>query len=92
MVKFGIFDSKEDDMDIIYVESHLTDATLRLGLWKDFLLQNQMNHAIRLAHTDSDMLSLTFPIKFKDATPLEKNAILGMIQSTLDLLHQKGLL
>ena len=92
MVKFGIFDSNEDDMDIMYVESHLSDASLRLGLWKDFLLQNQMHHAIRISHTDQDMLSLTFPIKFKDTIPLEKNAILDTIQPTLDLLRQKGLL
>ena len=93
MVKFGIFDlNEEDDMDIMYVESHLSDANLRLGLWKDFLLQNQMHHAIRISHTDQDMLSLTFPIKFKDTIPLEKNAILDIIQPTLDLLRQKGLL
>ena len=93
MVKFGIFDlNEEDDMDIMYVESHLSDANLRLGLWKDFLLQNQMHHAIRISHTDQDMLSLTFPIKFKDTSPLEKNAILDIIQPTLDLLRQKGLL
>jgi len=93
MVKFGIFDlNEEDDMDIMYVESHLSDANSRLGLWKDFLLQNQMHHAIRISHTDQDMLSLTFPIKFKDTIPLEKNAILDIIQPTLDLLRQKGLL
>ncbi len=92
MVKFGIFDSKEEDMDIMYVESHLSDVSLRLGLWKDFLLQNQMHHTIRISHTDQDMLSLTFPIKFKDMTSLEKNSILGIIQPTLDLLHQRGLL
>lgn len=92
MVKFGIFDSNEDDMDIVYVESHLSDASMRLGLWKDFLLQNQMRHSIRISHTDQDMLSLTFPIKFKDTIQLEKNAILDTIQPTLDLLRQNGLL
>lgn len=91
MVKFGIFDLDED-MDIMYVESHLSDANSRLGLWKDFLFQNQMHHTIRISHTDQDMLSLTFPIKFKDTIPLEKNAILDIIQPTLDLLRQKGLL
>lgn len=92
MVKFGIFDSKEDNMDILYVQSHLSDANSRLELWKDFLLQNQMHHAIMVAHTDQDMLSLTFPIKFKDMVPLDKSSILDTIQPTLDLLHQNGLL
>lgn len=92
MVKFGIFESTEEDMDILYVESRVSDAMLRIDLWKEFLSQNQMRHAIRVAHTDQDMLSLTFPMKFKDAIPLEKNALLSTIQPTLDLLHQKGLL
>jgi hypothetical protein len=51
-----------------------------------------MHHAIRIAHTDQDMLSLTFPVKFKDPTSLEKNVILGILEPTLDLLHEKGLL
>ena len=92
MVKFGIFDSKEEDMDIIYLESHLTDAHSRLAIWREFLLQNQMQHTIRMSHTDQDMLSLTFPIKFKEMTPLEKSTILDVLNSTFDLLHQKSLL
>ncbi|WP_042687103.1 hypothetical protein [Candidatus Nitrosotenuis chungbukensis] len=91
MVKFGIFGS-EEDMDVMYVESHLSDALLRLEAWKEFLLQNQMHHAIRLSHTDQDMLSLTFPVKFTDPVSLEKTAILGTLEPTLDLLHEKGLL
>lgn len=92
MVKFGMFESTEDDMDILYVESHISDVMLRINVWKEFLSQNQMRHSIRVAHTDQDMLSLTFPIKFKDATPLEKNTLLGTLQPTLDLLHEQGLL
>lgn len=92
MVKFGMFESTEEDMDILYVESHISDVMLRINMWKEFLSQNQMRHSIRVAHTDKDMLSLTFPIKFKDVTPLEKNALLGTLQLTLDLLHEQGLL
>src|SRR5574338_634802 len=55
MVKFGIFESTEEDMDILYVESRVSDAMLRIDLWKEFLSQNQMRHAIRVAHTDQDM-------------------------------------
>ena len=91
MVKFGIFDSN-DDLDIVYLQGQLADASARLDAWAEFLSQNQMRHAIRMSHTDSDMLSLTFPIKFTDQIPLDKKIILETIAPTLDLLHQKGLL
>jgi len=91
MVKFGIFDSNED-LDVVYLQGHLADASARLDAWAEFLSQNQMRHAIRMSHTDSDMLSLTFPIKFSDQIPLDKKIILETIAPTLDLLHQKGLL
>lgn len=91
MVKFGIFDLKED-MDILYLSSKLADANTRIDAWKEFLLQNQMHHAINTSHTDHDMLSLTFPIKFAEHTPLDKNSLLETMTPTLDLLSQKGLL
>jgi hypothetical protein len=91
MVKFGIFDSKED-MDILYLQSHLDDANARIDAWKEFLLENQMQHHIRISHTDQDMLSLSFPIKFSQLVPLDKKLILETITPTLDLLQKKGLL
>lgn len=91
MVKFGIFDSNED-LDVVYLQGQISDASARLDAWAEFLSQNQMRHAIRMSHTDQDMLSLTFPIKFSDQIPLDKKIILGTISPTLDLLHQKGLL
>lgn len=91
MVKFGMFGSDEE-MDVLYLHSQLDSALQRVDAWKEFLLENQMQHGIRIAHTDQDMLSLTFPIKFKEHTPLEKNHILNAISPTLDLLQQKGLL
>ncbi len=91
MVKFGIFDSKED-MDILYLQSHLADATARIDAWGEFLLERQMQHAINISYTDHDMLSLTFPIKFAEPTPLEKKVLLETLGPTLNLLSEKGLL
>jgi hypothetical protein len=91
MVKFGMFGSDEE-MDVLYLHSQLDSVLQRVDAWKEFLLGNQMRHGIRIAHTDQDMLSLTFPIKFKEQTPLEKDRILDAISPTLDLLQQKGLL
>jgi hypothetical protein len=91
MVKFGIFDSKEN-MDILYLQSHIADATARIETWKEFLLERQMQHAINISYTDHDMLSLTFPIKFAEHVPLEKKALLETMTPTLNLLSEKGLL
>jgi hypothetical protein len=91
MVKFGIFDSN-DDMDILYLSSHLSDANARVDAWREFLTEKQMQHAINRSHTDQDMLSLTFPTKFAESVPLEKNTLLETLTPTLDLLSQKGLL
>lgn len=91
MVKFGVFGSNQD-LDILYLHSQLDSAIQRVDAWKEFLLENQMQHAIRISHTDQDMLSLTFPIKFKEGVPLEKNDLLQILGPMLDLLQEKGLL
>jgi hypothetical protein len=79
-------------MDILYLQSHLSDAEARIEAWKEFLMENQMQHAINISHTDRDMLSLTFPIKFSQNVPLDKKLVLETLSPTLELLSQKGLL
>src|SRR5574338_1502222 len=91
MVKFGVFDSNEE-MDVLFLSSRLDDAHARLDVWKEFLLEKQMQHSIQGSHTDHDMLSLTFPIRFQKSIPLDKEPILDALGATLDLLSQKGLL
>lgn len=91
MVKFGLFDSNED-MDVSYLRGQIDAAKSRIDAWYEFLSERQMQHVIRLSHTDQDMLSLTFPIRFSEHVPLEKKEILATISPTLDLLQQKGLL
>jgi hypothetical protein len=92
MVKFGIFD-KDTDMDIDSLDTKIDSVKQRLNRWKDFLLQTQNEfHEIRVSHTDQDMLSISFPIKFDSPVPLEKNIILRTIEPTLNLLQKQGLL
>jgi hypothetical protein len=91
MVKFGLFD-KNEEMDVLFVSSKLDDVNARLDVWKEFLLEHQMQHSIQMSHTDNDMLSLTFPIKFSQNTPLDKDKLLEALVPTLDTLSQKGLL
>ena len=92
MVKFQIFD-KDVEIDIDSLEKQIESVTQRLRQWKYFLLETKNEyHGIRVSHTDQDMLSITFPIKFDFPVPLEKNAIITTIEPTLNLLQKQGLL
>jgi hypothetical protein len=92
MVKFGIFGT-DIDMDIDSLDKQIESVKQRLGQWKNFLFETKNEfHGIRVSHTDQDMLSITFPIKFDFPVPLEKNAIMTTIESTLNLLQKQGLL
>jgi hypothetical protein len=91
MVKFGIFDN-HSEMDVLFLSSRLDDVNARLDVWKEFLLEKQMQHSIQMSHTDNDMLSLSFPIQFSQNVPLDKEKLLEALGPTLDLLSQKGLL
>ena len=91
-VKFGLFDSDlETNIDV--VESQVTSVLSRLKKWKDFLSQHHLRvHFIRISHTDQDMLTITFPVKFSKPTPLDKKQIITELTSTLDLLQKLDLL
>ena len=92
MVKFDIFD-KDHDIDIASLEKQIFSVEKRVSLWKNFLLDTKnVLHWIRVSHTDQDMLSITFPIKFEPAVSLEKNSVLKMLEPTLGLLQKQGLL
>ena len=92
MVKFRIFDN-DKETKINDVEQKLDTVKNRISQWKRFLLENKNEfHSIRVSHTDQDMLSITFPIKFNFPVPLEKKALLEKLESTLDLLQKQGFL
>ena len=90
-VKFGLFD-KDLETDIETVESQVISVLSRIKKWKDFLSQNNLKvHFVRISHTDQDMLTITFPVKFSKPTPLDKKLITELIP-TLDLLQKLNLL
>jgi len=92
LVKFGLFDV-DLDTDISKVEQNVTRVNTHLQKWKDFLSEtNRQKHSIRISHTDQDMLTITFEVKFSKPTPLEKNCLLEELFITLDLLQKLGLL
>ena len=92
LVKFGLFDT-DLDTRISEVEQNVVRVTGHLQKWKNFLSQtNRDIHSIRISHTDQDMLTITFQMKFSKPTPLEKTKLLEEIFPTLDLLQKSSLL
>ena len=92
LVKFGLFDS-DLDIDIDELENHINRVGEQLKKWKDSITKtNNTIHSIRISHTDHDMLTITFPIKFSEPTPLDKTEILKEISPILDLLQKLNLL
>jgi len=92
LVKFSLFDT-DLDTDIANVEQNVTRVNEHLQKWKHFLYEtNRQKHSIRISHTDQDMLTITFEVKFSKPTPLEKKHLLEELFTTLDLLQKSGLL
>jgi len=92
LVKFGLFDT-DLDTSIFEVEQNVIRVTEHIQKWKIFLSQtNHQVHSVRISHTDQDMLTITFQVKFSKPTPLEKTTLLEEIFPTLDLLQKSGLL
>ena len=91
LVKFGLFDS-DLDIDIDELVNQVNRVGEHLKKWKDFMAKtNNTVHSIRISHTDHDMLTITFPIKFSEPTPLDKTEILKEISPLLDLLQKLNL-
>ena len=92
MIKFGLFDT-DLETDINFVENQVTSVLERLRKWREFLSQNPIPiHYVRISHTDQDMLTITFPIKFSQPTPLDKKELALELMPTLDLLQKLNLL
>ena len=91
MVKFGIFDT-DYNSDLNTLETKINSIASRINMWKTFLNENDMPHNIRISHTDHDMLSITFPLKFETPVQVDKKLILPYLEPILEKLSDKGLL
>ena len=91
-VKFGLFDS-DLDTTLTKVEEQVSQVNERLQRWKNFLSEtNRQSHSIRISHTDQDMLTIAFQIRFSKPTPLDKMSLAEEIIPTLDVLQKTNLL
>jgi hypothetical protein len=92
LVKFGLFDT-DLDTTLTKVEEQVIRVNEHLQKWKIFLSEtNRKVHSIRISHTDQDMLTIAFQIKFSKPTPLEKISLCEELFPTLDLLQKSNLL
>jgi hypothetical protein len=92
MIKFELFDT-DLETDVETVETRVTFVLDRLKRWKEFLSKKNLKiHYVRISHTDQDMLTITFPVKFSKPTPLDNKEMMVEIAPTLDLLQKLNLL
>lgn len=92
LLKFGLFDT-DLETDIEELESKIVLVQSRIQKWKEFLKNtNNQIHSIRISHTEQDMLTITFPMKFSKPTSLENKELVKELEPTLDSLQQLGLL
>lgn len=92
LVKFNLFD-RDLETDIQSLQENIDSVYDRIKKWKDFITNTGNNvHVIRISHTDQDMLTITFPIKFSEPTKLENKSLIAELEPTLDLLQRLDLL
>ena len=92
LVKFGLFDT-DLDTTLTKVEEQVIRVNGHLQKWKNFLSEtNRQVHSIRISHTDQDMLTIAFQVKFSKPTPLEKTSLYEELFTTLDILQKSDLL
>jgi hypothetical protein len=92
LVKFKLFDT-DLNTTISEVEQNVSRVYTHLQKWNDFLSTiNNKSHFVGISHTDRDMLTMTFPVKFSKPTSLEKSHLLEELCSILNLLQKSELL
>ena len=92
LVKFQLFDT-DLNTTISKVQQNVSRVSIHLKKWESFFSEiNTLVHFVGISHTDQDMLTVTFPIKFSKPTPLEKSNLLQEIYPTLTMLEKLELL
>ncbi|MCG3779541.1 MAG: hypothetical protein MT332_04855 [Candidatus Nitrosopumilus limneticus] len=92
LVKFKLFDT-DLNTTLSEVQQNILRVSIHLQKWSDFLSKiNSTSHFIGISHTDQDMLTMTFHVKFLKPTILKKSNLLEEILPILSLLEQSELL
>jgi hypothetical protein len=92
LVKFKLFDT-DLNTTLSEVKQNISRVSIHLQKWDAFLSEiNNISHFIGISHTDQDMLTVTFPVKFSKPTTLEKSNLLKELCPVLNLLEKSELL
>jgi hypothetical protein len=92
LVKFRLFDT-DLDTTLNNVEEQVLRVNEHLQKWKNFMSEtNRQVHSIRISHTDQDMLTIAFQVRFSKPTPLDKTSLNEELFPTLDVLKKLDLL
>jgi hypothetical protein len=92
LVKFRLFDT-DLDTTLNKVEEQVLRVTEHLQKWKNFMSETNRNvHSIRISHTDQDMLTIAFQVRFSKSTPLEKSSLQDELSPILEILQKSDLL
>ena len=92
LVKFKLFDT-DLNTNLSNVQQNVSRVSEHLQKWDNFLSNiSNSSHFIGISHTDQDMLTITFPIKFSELVPLDKSDLIKEIFPTLKLLEDSDLL
>ena len=92
LVKFKLFDT-DLNTTLSEVKQNVSRVSTHLQKWTVFLSTiNNISNFIGISHTDQDMLTMTFPVKFSKPTSLEKSNLLEEIYPILMLLKKSELL
>jgi len=92
LVKFKLFDTDLNTV-ISEVKQNISRVSIHLEKWSTFLSEiHNTRHFIGISHTDQDMLTMTFPVKFSKPTILEKSELLDEVYPILSLLEKSELL
>ena len=92
LAKFGIYDT-DYQSDLFGLEKQIDEVKTKISQWKALISNEKIKlHFVQVSHTDQDMLTITFPVKFSQPTPLEKKEILKQIEPILNQLQQQHLL
>ena len=92
LVKFKLFDT-DLNTTLSEVKQNISRVSTHLQKWDAFLSEiNNISHFIGISHTDQDMLTVTFPVKFSKPTTLEKSNLLEELYPVLNLLEKSELL
>ena len=92
LVKFQLFDT-DLNTTISKVQQNMSRVSIHLKKWESFLSEiNNTLHFVGISHTDQDMLTITFPVKFSESIPLDESFLIKEISPTLDLLEINQLL